>query len=75
MLRIESSGFPFWTVPESADTEKEKRRKKKKHTNLASVDIARLIKLRVVVIQDGHVQSIRGCNVGTCITGLDNLGG
>jgi len=26
-------------------------------------------------MQDGHVQCMHGCNVGTCITGLNDVGG
>jgi hypothetical protein len=74
MLRIEDSDFfYFWSLQESADTDTEIGRKK--DTNLANVDIASVTELRVVKTQDGHVQSIRCCNAGTCIIGLDNLGG
>ena len=47
--------------------------KTKTHTNLSYVDIAILVKLRVVREQNEHVQSIRGSNCLTCITGIDNL--
>jgi mannitol-specific phosphotransferase system IIBC component len=46
-----------------------------KKTNLSIVDIASLVKLRVVHTQKGHVQPIRGSNVLTCITGFDSVSG
>ena len=44
-------------------------------TNLSCVDIASLVKLRVVHTQNGHIQPIRGSNFFTCVTGFDNLSG
>lgn len=56
-------------------SQKYDRMGKQKHTNLSCVDIASLVKLRVVHTQNGHIQPIRGSNFFTCVTGFDNLSG
>lgn len=49
--------------------------KKQKQTNLSIVDIAILVKLRVVQSQNGHIQPVRSSNFLTCIAGSDNVSG
>ena len=48
---------------------------KQEHTNLAEEDIASLVKLRVVLMQNGQAQSMLGGNFSTCIVGCDDING
>jgi hypothetical protein len=51
------------------------RWEKQEQTNLAEEDIASLVKLRVVLTQNGQAQPIHGSNFFTCIVGCDDMNG